>query len=34
VRLGCEFAGLSGEAVRSLQLFIDQVEKRRRVLSL
>ena len=34
VRLGCEFAGLSGEAVRSLQLFIDQVEKRRRVLAL
>ncbi len=34
VRLGCEFAGLSGEAVRSMQLFIDQVEKRRRILVL
>lgn len=33
-RLGCEFAGLTGEAVRSLQLFIDQIEKRRRLLSL
>jgi c-di-GMP-binding flagellar brake protein YcgR len=33
-RLGCEFAGLSGEGTRSLQLFVDQVEKRRRMFSL
>jgi flagellar brake protein len=34
VRLGCELVGLSGEAARVLQLFIDQIEKRRRMLSL
>ncbi len=33
VRLGCELVGMSGEAARALQLFIDQTEKRRRMLS-
>jgi flagellar brake protein len=33
VRLGCELVGMSGEATRALQLFIDQTEKRRRMLS-
>ena len=30
LRLGCEMEGLSGPAVRSLQRFIDQTQKRRR----
>ena len=33
VRLGCELVSMSGEATRALQLFIDQIEKRRRMLS-
>ena len=33
VRLGCELVSLSGEATRTLQLFIDHTEKRRRMLS-
>ena len=33
-RLGCEFSQLSGEAERSLQRYIDQTQKRRRLLSL
>jgi c-di-GMP-binding flagellar brake protein YcgR len=30
LRLGCEIEGLSGPALRSLQRFIDQTQKRRR----
>jgi len=33
VRLGCELVSMSGQATRALQLFIDQTEKRRRMLS-
>jgi c-di-GMP-binding flagellar brake protein YcgR len=33
VRLGCELVGMTGEATRALQLFIDLTEKRRRMLS-
>lgn len=34
VRLGCEWAPLSGQAERVLQLWIDQAQKRHRLLSL
>ncbi len=34
VRLGCEFSQLSGDAQRALQRYIDQTQKRRRLLSL
>jgi c-di-GMP-binding flagellar brake protein YcgR len=34
VRLGCELTGLSGESTRALQRYIDQTQKRRRLLSL
>jgi flagellar brake protein len=34
VRLGCELLQLSGEAQRTLQRYIDQTQKRRRMLSL
>lgn len=34
MRLGCSLAGLSGEAQRSLQRYIDQTQKRRRLLAL
>jgi c-di-GMP-binding flagellar brake protein YcgR len=33
VRLGCEIVGLSGIAQRALQRYIDQTQKRRRLLS-
>jgi c-di-GMP-binding flagellar brake protein YcgR len=33
-RLGCEFTGLSPNAQRTLQLYIDQTQKRRRLLVL
>ena len=33
VRLGCEIVGLSPTAQRALQLYIDQTQKRRRMLS-
>lgn len=33
VRLGCEFIGLSGDALRALQRYIDQTQKRRRLLT-
>lgn len=33
-RLGCEFSQLSGDAQRALQRYIDQTQKRRRLLSL
>lgn len=34
VRLGCEFKGLDGAAQRALQRYIDQTQKRRRLMSL
>ena len=34
VRLGCEWAPLDGPAARALQRYIDQTQKRRRLLSL
>ena len=34
VRLGCEFSQLSGDAQRALQRYIEQTQKRRRLLSL
>lgn len=34
VRMGCAWAGLSPNAERKLQLYIDQTQKRRRLLSL
>jgi c-di-GMP-binding flagellar brake protein YcgR len=34
VRLGCEFQNPTGDALRSLQRFIDQTQKRRRMMSL
>ena len=34
VRLGCEFQGLASVAERTLQRYIDQTQKRRRLLSL
>ena len=34
VRLGCEFVHTSGDAARALQLFIDQTQKRSRLLKL
>ena len=34
VRLGCEFVRLGGSAERALQRYIDQTQKRRRLLSL
>ncbi len=34
VRLGCEWAQLDGQAARALQRYIDQTQKRRRLLSL
>ena len=34
VRLGCEFKDLDGQAQRTLQRYIDQTQKRRRLLSL
>lgn len=33
-RLGCEWVGLGGEAARVLQRYIDQMQKRRRLLAL
>ena len=33
-RLGCEFIGLGGGAERALQRFIDNTQKRRKLLSL
>jgi len=33
-RLGCEFVNLAAEAQRTLQRFIDQTQKRRRLMSL
>jgi c-di-GMP-binding flagellar brake protein YcgR len=33
VRLGCEFEGLTGPALRALQRFIDQTQKRRRAMA-
>lgn len=34
VRLGCEFSNLSSDASRSLQMYIDQTQKRRRLMAL
>ena len=34
VRLGCEFVNTSGDALRSLQRFIDQTQKRRKLMAL
>lgn len=34
LRLGCEISGLDGDAERALQRYIDQTQKRRRLLSL
>jgi c-di-GMP-binding flagellar brake protein YcgR len=34
VRLGCEFHALGGDATRALQRYIDQTQKRRRMLTL
>ena len=34
VRLGCEFVNASGDVMRSLQRFIDQTQKRRRLMAL
>jgi c-di-GMP-binding flagellar brake protein YcgR len=34
VRLGCEFINASGDALRSLQRFIDQTQKRRKLMAL
>ena len=34
VRLGCEFVNASGEALRTLQRFIDQTQKRRKLMAL
>jgi c-di-GMP-binding flagellar brake protein YcgR len=34
VRLGCEIVGMSAAAQRALQLYIDQTQKRRRMMSL
>lgn len=34
VRLGCEFVRPSGDALRTLQRFIDQTQKRRRLMAL
>lgn len=34
VRLGCEMLGMNADATRTLQVFIDQTQKRRRQLSL
>lgn len=34
LRLGCEMIGLTGEASRALQRYIDQTQKRRRLISL
>ena len=34
VRLGCEFVNASGDALRSLQRFIDQTQKRRKLMAL
>lgn len=34
VRLGCELLGLSREAMRALQIYIDQTQKRRRLMAL
>ena len=34
VRLGCEFVNASGEALRTLQLFIDQTQKRRKLMAI
>ena len=33
-RLGCEFVDASGEALRTLQCFIDQTQKRRKLMAL
>lgn len=33
VRIGCEMESMSGEALRTLQLFIDQTQKRRRLMA-
>ena len=33
-RLGCEFVDASGEALRALQCFIDQTQKRRKLMAL
>ena len=33
-RLGCEFVNLANDAERILQRFIDQTQKRRRLMSL
>ena len=33
-RIGCRMSGLSGEAQRALQRYIDQTQKKRRLLSL
>jgi c-di-GMP-binding flagellar brake protein YcgR len=34
VRLGCEFINASGDALRALQRFIDQTQKRRKLMAL
>jgi c-di-GMP-binding flagellar brake protein YcgR len=34
VRLGCEFVNASGEALRTLQRFIDMTQKRRKLMAL
>ena len=34
VRLGCEFVATGGDALRALQRFIDQTQKRGKLLSL
>lgn len=34
VRLGCEFVNASGDALRTLQRFIDQTQKRRKLMAL
>lgn len=34
VRMGCEMEGMSGEALRTLQRFIDQTQKQRRLMAL
>ena len=33
-RLGCELEGLGGESARALQRYIDQTQKRRRLMAL
>ena len=34
VRLGCEFVNASSDALRNLQRYIDQTQKRRRLMAL